>query len=73
MVIVILISDSGLQDGRHDELISVNLQSDGSDSLGLTFKFNDSEQLIVEEIISDGIADKVHISVVLHITQVSIP
>ena len=40
----------------------MNLQSDGSDSLGLTLKFDDSEQLIVEEIQSDGIADKVHMS-----------
>lgn len=62
-----------MQDAQYGELISVNLQSDGSDSLGLTFRFDGSEQLIIEEIISDGIADKVHISVVLHVTQVSIP
>ena len=58
---------SDTQDTQHGELISVNLQSDGSDSLGLTLKFDDSEQLIVEEILSGGIADKVqlHASIIL--------
>ena len=40
--------------------MSVTLQSEGPDGFGLTFNFNDSEHLIVEEIQSDGIADKVH-------------
>ena len=48
-----------IQGTQHVELMPVNLQCDGSDSLGLTLKFDDSEQLIVEEIKSDGIADKV--------------
>ena len=48
-----------IQGTQHVELMPVNLQCDGSDSLGLTLKFDDSEQLIVKEIKSDGIADKV--------------
>ena len=45
---------------KHTDLISVNLQSEGPNSLGLKFKFDDSKQLIIEEIQPDGIADKVH-------------
>ena len=50
-----------IQDTQHGELISVTLQSDGPDSLGLVFKFDDSEQLIIEEILPDRTADKVHL------------
>ena len=41
------------------ELTTVNLQSEGPGSFGLTFKFNDCEELFIEEIHSDGIAAKV--------------
>ena len=44
---------------KHTELISVNLESEGPNTLGLALKFDDSKQLIIEEIKSDGIAAKV--------------
>ena len=43
----------------YSELISISLQSYESKSFGLTFKFNDSQQLIIEEIQPDGIANMV--------------
>ena len=46
---------------EHTEQVSVSLQSEGLNSLGITFQFDDSQQLIIEEIKPDGIAAKVHL------------
>lgn len=46
---------------EHTEQVSVNLQSEGPNSFGLTFKFDDSQQLVIEEIKPDGIAAKVRL------------
>ena len=46
---------------KHTEQVSVNLQSEGPNSLGLAFKFDDSQQLFIEEIKPDGIAVKVRL------------
>ena len=43
----------------YSELIPISLQSYESKSFGLTFKFNDSQQLIIEEIQPEGTANMV--------------
>jgi hypothetical protein len=44
----------------------IRLQSYESRSFGLTFKFDDSQQLIIEEMQTDGIANMVYGTIRVH-------